>query len=95
MLAFIDVRGQWWRNDTSHDIRILLQAFTGKYPLSECNPPSLVVVKIITGDRPVHPQGSERLGFVAQIWNMAVDCWHHDPTHRPTMAVVVEFLRQW
>ena len=77
------------------DIWILLQAFTGKHPLSECNPSSLVVMKIINGERPVYPRGSEQLGFSAQVWNMTVDCWRHDPVHRPTMAVVVEFLREW
>lgn len=44
---------------------VVTEAFTGKHPLSECNPSSLVVMKIINGERPVYPRGSEQLGFSA------------------------------
>lgn len=70
------------------------QAFTGKHPLSELNSPS-VMLKIMNGERPIYPSGTEGLGFVAPVWNMTVDCWRDDPVFRPTMAAVVEFLREW
>lgn len=53
------------------------------------------MVKYMEGQRPVHPHGTEQLGFVAPVWNMTVDCWRHNPAFRPLMAAVVEFLREW
>ena len=58
------------------------------------NPP-LVMMKVIAGERPIYPSGTEEIGFVAPMWNMTVDCWRHDPVSRPTMPTVVEFLREW
>jgi hypothetical protein len=47
------------------------------------------------GERPPYPRGTEGLGFVGPIWSMTVDCWQDEPARRPTMAAVVEFLREW
>lgn len=53
-----------------------------------------MTVRIVQGQRPLHPKGTEELGFVAPIWNMTVDCWNPDPSFRPSMAAIVEFLRE-
>jgi serine/threonine protein kinase len=82
------------RRENFADILVLLQAFTGKPPLSELNNLT-AALNIMAGERPVHPFGTEELGFVDPVWNMTVDCWQHDPASRPTMAAVVEFLREW
>jgi len=71
---------------------VVLEAFTGKFPLKELNGPSRMQ-KIMNGERPVHPSGTENLGLVAPVWNMTIDCWQDDPARRPTMAAVADFLR--
>lgn len=82
-----------WEADVFSFGMVVIEAFTGKHPFCEWKHPA-VMVKIIEGERPAYPQGTEALGFVAQIWDMAVDCWRHDSTQRPTMAAVVGFLRE-
>ena len=56
-----------------------------------------VIVKIMEGERPTRPRGTRELelGLVDPIWDMAVNCWQHDPANRPTMVAVVGFLREW
>ncbi|KAF9779779.1 kinase-like domain-containing protein [Thelephora terrestris] len=71
---------------------VVIGTFTGKNPFSEFNAHT-VVFKTMNRERPTYPRGTEALGFVTPIWHMTVDCWHHDPAHRPMMAAVVEFLR--
>ena len=47
------------------------------------------------GERPMYPDGAQKLGFVEPIWSMTMNCWQHDPGRRPAMATVVGFLREW
>jgi len=72
---------------------VVMETFTGKHPLCEVTVP-LVMMKIMNGERPTYPTGTEILGLVAPVWNMTVDCWRHKPALRPIMAAVVEFLRE-
>jgi len=72
---------------------VVIEVFTGKHPFSEFNTPS-AIMKVMARERPVHPPGTEKLGFVTQIWDMTVNCWRHDPADRPTTAAVVKFLRE-
>jgi len=53
------------------------------------------MLKIVAGERPVRPQGTQELGLVDSVWNMMVDCWQQDPARRPTTVAVVWFLREW
>jgi len=53
------------------------------------------MLKIMEGERPIRPRGTQELGLVDPLWGMTINCWQHDPAHRPTTARVVEFLREW
>ena len=53
------------------------------------------MMKIMGGERPMYPFGAQKLGFVEPIWDMTINCWQHDPSRRPPIANVVEFLREW
>jgi len=55
----------------------------------------LIIFKFITGKRPGRPQEARELGLVDSVWDMTLSCWQQVPSHRPTAAGVVEFLREW
>ena len=46
------------------------------------------------GERPVRPQEGQELGLTDSMWDTTVRCWNQDPAQRPTMAEVVELLRE-
>ncbi|KAF9779787.1 kinase-like domain-containing protein [Thelephora terrestris] len=73
---------------------VVIGAFTGKPPFSELNT-NTVVAKTRAGERPPYPLEAKELGFMGPIWDMTNNCWRHDPSQRPMMAAVVEFLREW
>ena len=54
-----------------------------------------VKTKIMDGGRPTCPQEAQKFGLADPVWDMAVRCWHQDPSQRPTMTEVVELVREW
>jgi len=75
------------------DIRMLPKVFVGKHLFSELTTP-VVISRIVDGERPVRPQGAQELGLTDSMWEIAVHCWRKDPAQRPTVARVVELLRE-
>ena len=75
------------------DIRLLPKAFTGRPPFGEFAT-SIIISKIIYGERPARPQGGRKFGLTDLMWDMTIRCWHQDPAQRPMMTEVVELLRE-
>ncbi|KAF9645010.1 kinase-like protein [Thelephora ganbajun] len=73
---------------------VVIEVFTGRHPFNDSIATS-VTFKIMDGERPARPQGTQELGLVDPVWGMTVNCWQQEPTHRPIMAAVVGFLREW
>ena len=67
--------------------------FTGRRPFSEFTTP-IIISKIMDDERPARPQEAQTLGLTDSVWDMTVRCWHKDPAQRPTMAEVIELLRE-
>ena len=69
------------------------KVFTGRRPLSELTTP-VFTSKIMDGGRPTCPQQGQEFGLTDSVRDMAVRCWHKDPTQRPTMKEVVRLVRE-
>ena len=75
------------------NIRITIQAFTGRYPFAS-HSEMAISLKIIRGERPARPQGAQELGLTDSIWGITCRCWRQVPAHRPTVTEVVGILRE-
>lgn len=52
----------------------------------------IVMRKVIEGERPGRPEGSERVRFTDELWEMLELCWSPQPAKRPTLEAILECL---
>ena len=70
----------------------LLKVFTGSRPFSELAPPDAVFRMVMNRELPDRPREQD---LTDPVWDMTVQCWHHNPDSRPKMTQVVATLREW
>lgn len=57
--------------------------------------PNLMIPgKVIGGDRPERPQGTEGVLFVSDVWEVLERCWTPQPGNRPSIEDVLQCLEQ-
>lgn len=47
------------------------------------------------GERPDRPEGDNDRAMSDELWNLVELCWGQNPAERPTMAAVIEYMRQF
>ena len=73
---------------------VILEVLTGELPFSHYGHPSLVMMKIIEGERPERPQGPEAAWFTDDLWGMLEQCWSPQPEARPTAEAILKHLER-
>lgn len=90
MLAY-EVCSLFWILNRGTRYSIRAQIFSGRLPFQN-KKETAVVVTVITSDerppRPAHPQLSD------ELWEMIEKCWRRDPSQRPTIQEIVDFLEK-
>ena len=72
---------------------VILEVLTGRVPFPRCS--NLVVMrKIIEGEHPGRPKGSEAVWFTNDLWGVLKQCWLDKPKLRPTVEGVLECLER-
>jgi hypothetical protein len=72
--------------------------FAGHFPfIDESNKREMFPIEIMGGERPFTPKHSSRLearGFNDDMWHLMEACWDEAAINRPSVAQVIESLRQ-
>ena len=70
---------------------VIYEVLTGQPPF----PPSgYAVVKILEGERPRRPEGTEGVWFTEDLWELLVRCWAAKAQSRPSIKDVLERLER-
>ena len=72
---------------------VIYEVLSGQAPLSQYNS-HIVSSKIIGGERPGRPSGSEGASFTDDLWQILEKCWSAQPQVRPTTELVLEYLEK-
>ena len=70
------------------------QLFTGKVPFSENGASTVVMRKIIDGERPSRPPRGEELGLSDELWKLVQSSLAQAPEERPSISTFVDFLEE-
>ncbi|KDQ15054.1 hypothetical protein BOTBODRAFT_109220 [Botryobasidium botryosum FD-172 SS1] len=86
-----------WRT-TASDVfsfgRLILELTSGRIPFFETVDDGLVRLKVGEGEIPERPQDEDALarGLDEDMWGLAVECWHREPSMRPIAQDLVHHL---
>jgi len=72
---------------------VVYEVLSGKAPFTPYRD-FVVMRKIIEGERPERPQGTEGEWFTDYLWDTLQLCWKHQPGERPTVKVVLGYLER-
>ena len=72
---------------------VIYEVLSGKVPFAPFNR-YIVMRKIMEGERPERPEGTEGVWFTDDLWRMLKLCWAAQPERRPRIAVVLGCLKR-
>jgi len=67
---------------------LVYEVLTGQLPLAHCKE-SVVARKVLDGERPGRPQGSQGDLFTDRLWSLVHSCWNTQPGDRPSIKIVL------
>ena len=70
---------------------VVYEVLSGHAPFAKTKP-SVVILKVMGGERPERPQGDEGRLFTDAIWSTLERCWKPQPSDRPNAQVVLQCL---
>jgi len=70
---------------------VIYEVLSGKVPFAPFNR-YIVMRKVMEGERPERPEGTEGVWFTDDLWRMLNRCWAAKPKRRPHIAVVLRCL---
>jgi hypothetical protein len=80
---------------TRRSVLYLQQIMTGKPPFRYCPGEPMVILKVISGERPNRPEENDVEEDISdQLWTLMTECWAADATTRPSMGGVLKQLTQ-
>lgn len=69
------------------------EVFTGRRPFDHRSLDVIILRDIINQFRHPRPRGAvEALGLSDEVWGLMAQIWNQDPTQRPTMQEIANFL---
>ena len=71
---------------------VVYEVLSGELPYDQY-PRYTVTQKILDGERPTRPQGTQGGRFTDGIWGMMELCWEARPDNRPSLNVVLRHLQ--
>ena len=72
---------------------VILEVLNGEAPFPAYNG-FVVVRRIVAGERPERPQGAKAVWFTDDLWETLKRCWSPQPSDRPTVEAMVEYLER-
>lgn len=72
---------------------VMYEVLSGQAPYARCVQRHVVKQKILEGERPRRPQGTQGAWFTDGLWGILELCWKPRPTDRPTPNTVLLGLR--
>jgi len=72
---------------------VIYEVLSGKFPFAPLKD-FIVMRKVIEGERPEIPEGTERAWFTGDLWQMLERCWESEPKSRPSIAAVQGHLER-
>ena len=72
---------------------VIYEVLSGQVPFTQFRP-SMVMLKVIRGERPERPSGPEGTQFTDHLWQTLNWCWELQPQLRPSAKAVLERLEQ-
>ena len=72
---------------------VIYEVLSGQAPFTPFNS-SMVMLKVIRGERPGRPNGPEGARFTDNLWQTLNRCWESQPDDRPSAEAVLECLEQ-
>jgi len=72
---------------------VIYEVLGGQAPFTTVNH-YVVMRKVVEGERPSRPEGTERAWFTDDLWRMLNQCWAAQPERRPRITAVLERLER-
>ena len=72
---------------------VIYEVLSGQAPFTPFKD-FIVMRKVIEGERPVRPEGSEGIWFTDDLWETLNRCWATQPENRPSIEAVLECLER-
>ena len=72
---------------------VVYEVLSGQAPFTQFSF-SMVMLKVIRGERPERPNGPEGARFTDNLWQTLNWCWEPQPQLRPSAKAVLEHLEQ-
>jgi len=72
---------------------VIYEVLSGKVPFASLRE-FIVMRKVLEGERPSMPEGSEGTWFTDELWTTLNLCWETRPEIRPSIEAVLERLSQ-
>jgi hypothetical protein len=73
---------------------VIYEVLSGQQPYAPSEGPGLLQ-KVLDGERPERPHGSQGVGFTDSIWQTLERCWDPDPDCRPRLNIVLRCLQEF
>lgn len=70
------------------------QVFTGLIPFQPYRRDFAVINGIMSGERPARPSEATKLGLTDDLWELIQFAWAEDPTERPSIPTIINFLQE-
>ena len=71
---------------------VILEVLSGQVPFTGIYGDVQIMKKVLKGEYPGRPQGTERGWFTNDLWGTLQTCWSRQPNDRPTVEVVLGCL---
>ena len=70
---------------------VIYEVLSGQPPFSQCSAP-IVIHKVMEGERPGRPSGTQAGWFVDNLWGILELCWKPQPLDRPSLKALLQCL---
>ena len=70
---------------------VIYEVLSGHMPFPQCTI-SVVIRKVMEGERPERPRGARGSWFTDDLWMMLELCWKPQPDDRPGLSVILQCL---
>lgn len=71
---------------------VVYEVLRGQLPFPECNA-AVVIRKVMDGERPGRPEGSQGAWFTDELWEMLERCWKPQRGSRPSLGALLNCLK--
>ena len=68
---------------------VVYEVLSGREPYGDVLNPTVIIWKVLRGERPERPQGDEGKRFTDAVWTLLELCWRSQPSGRPSAKAVL------